>query len=156
MCPQCSDREVAMGAHRAQHRARGVTSPAADLAADHPGWVIATAVAVIAAVAALGVFFASTGGSPTPVASTTVTASTNRLDTPQAHAYFAALYTDGGIGPKDLTADNALKLGEHVCDMLREGDSLATSYAYVRDVTRLDKMQAARAVDAADRNLCHK
>lgn len=139
----------------AQHRRRSATSPAADFAADHPGWVLTTALAVIAAVAALGTFFATTGGgSPTPVASTAVTAPADRLDTPQARAYFAALYTDGGIGPKDLTADNALKLGEHVCDMLRQGDSLATSYAYVRDVTRLDKMQAARAVDAADRNLC--
>lgn len=139
----------------AQHRAPRVTSPAANFATDHTFGVAAAGVAVIAIAVALVAFFATTGD-PTPIASTATTAPTNKLNTPQSHAYFAALYTDGDIGPKDLTADNALKLGEHVCDMLRKGDSLAASYAYVRDVTRLDKMQAARLVDAADRNLCHK
>src|SRR4051794_1095919 len=104
----------------AQHRARSA-SPTADFAADHPGWVLATALAVIAAVAFLGGFFSPTGGPPAPVASTAAAAPMNRLNTPQARAYFAALYTDGGIGPKDLTSDNALKLGEQVCDGLRVG-----------------------------------
>lgn len=139
----------------AQHRARRGTSPA-DFVADHAGWVLTAAVAIIAAATILTTFWATNGGPTTPIAAATVTAPIDRLNTPQARAYFAALYTDGGIGPKDLTAENALRLGEHVCDGLRHGDTLATSYAYVRDVTRLDKMQAARLVDAADRNLCRE
>jgi hypothetical protein len=104
----------------------------------------------------VGVFFAATEGGGAPVAPAAVTAPASRLDSPQARAYFGALFADALIGPKDLTADNALTLGEHVCSDLRAGATLAGSYAYVRDVTKLDRMQAARLVDAADRNLCPK
>ena len=139
-------------AHRKGRQPLGLST---DLAADHPWGVLAAAVALIAAVAMLGVFFATTGGPGTSVAPATVSAPVvDPLKTPQALAYFGALYTDGGIGPNDLTASNALKLGQHVCSDLHGGVSLAGSYAYVRDVTKLDRMQAARLVDAADRELC--
>lgn len=140
----------------AQHRARRGTSPAADFATDHTFGVAAAGVVVVAAVVALVAFYALTGGPTTPVAPATASAPIARLETPAARAYLGTLYADATIGPKDLTADNVLKLGEHVCDGLHAGDSLAKSYAYVRDVTRLDKMQAARLVDAADRNLCRE
>jgi len=137
------------------HRARRGPGLSANLA-DHPGWVVAAALGLIAALGLLGVVFAAAGGSATPVVSATATAAVDKLKTPQALAYFGALYADGGIGPDDLTADNALRLGEHVCDDLRRGATVNSAYAYVRDTTRLNKLQAARLADAADRNLCRK
>ncbi len=121
------------------------------------GWVV-IGVLLIAFVSVVWVVSAVTAAptpvtSPAPVVSTSLSAPT---DTPPARAYLGALYADGGIGPDTLTATNALKLGRQVCDGIHGADhvSLAGSYAYIRDVTRLSRIQAARLVDAADQNLC--
>lgn len=140
----------------AQHRRRSATSPAADFAADHPGWVLTTALAVIAAVAALGAFFATTGSPTTPVASTAATASTNRLNDPAVRNYLGALFGDAGIGPPIVTAEQALFLGDAVCTAHTQGSGLYSIADHIRELAgqKLDSMQSKRLVDAADRNLC--
>ena len=145
-----------MGRHRiGQQSASPDASWGRGFVVDHSGWVITGLLGtVVGALVVLGVVFAPAAGHTGPVAPATLTAPVNPLDTPQARAYFAALYTDATIGPDMLSAGNALKLGQDVCTGIRRGDSLARSYAYVRDVTKLDKLQAARLVDAADRELC--
>lgn len=144
-----------MGTHRAQHRS---TSSPADFVADNAGWVILTAVFVFAAVAVLGVFFATTGNPTTPVASTTVAAPANRLNDPAVRNYLGTLFGDAGIGPPIITAEQALFLGDAVCIAHTQGSGLYSIADHVRELARqkLDSMQAKRLVDAADRNLCHK
>lgn len=138
-------------AHRAR-RAPGLSSTLSD----HPGPAITAVLVIAGALGAVGVFFAATEGGSAPVAPAAVSAPANRLDSPQARAYFGALFADALIGPRDLSAENALTLGDHVCADLHGGASVFKVSAYLRGVTKLSDMQAARLADAADRNLCRK
>lgn len=143
------------GAHRQCRR----PSLFSDLAADHPGRVIVAVLAVLVAVADVSVMAAFTigGGSPgTPQQAAAVTAPLRPVTPASQQGYFAALYTDALIGPRDLSSDDALRLGESLCGDLRSGAQLATLVAYLRRTTTLAPMQAARLVDAADRDLCPK
>lgn len=125
------------------------------LIADHPGWVITTGVAVIAAIATLGAFFATTGGAGTSVATTAASVPADRMTSPAVRTYLGTLYTEG-IGPPVLDTREALFLGDAVCSAHREGTSLALISSHVQDLLgkKLDSMQTKRLVDAADRELC--
>lgn len=123
---------------------------------NHPRRFAAVAVVLAAVVIVVLVIVFTPRLHTTDPAPAVAMAPVDRLKTPQAQAYFATLYADALIGPKDLTADHALQLGEQVCAGLRAGNTVNHWYAYVRDVTKLNKMQAARLVDAADRDLCRR